>query len=115
MSEAQTGKVRSVETRIKMGLAKKGVIKSEETRRKLSESNKGKIPWNKDLKMQQTQIDLMSKKINQLSLDGIFIKQWLSQSEASRELKLSVGNISMVANGIRNHTGGFKWKFADLP
>jgi group I intron endonuclease len=115
ISEAQTGKVRSVETRIKMGLAKKGVIKSEETRQKLSESLKGKTPWNKNLKMQQVQVDLMSKKINQLSLDGVFIKQWPSQSEASRELKLSVGNISMVANGIRNHTGGFKWKFADLP
>ena len=80
---------------------------------KKSESNKGKVPWNKDIKLSQSQVDSMSKKINQLSLDGVFIKQWSSQSEASRSLKLSVGNISMVANGIRNHTGGFKWKFVE--
>jgi hypothetical protein len=113
MSEAETGKHRSAETRAKMGAAKKGVIKSEETKVKISESNKGKIPWNKDLQMPTIQVANMSKKVNQLSLHGALIKQWSSQSEASRTLKISVGNISQVCSGKRNMTGGFKWENAN--
>ena len=113
MSQAKLGKLKSDETKAKMSASRIGHVNSEETRRRISESNKSKIPWNKDLKMPKAQVDSMSKKVNQLSLEGVLIKQWLSQSEASRELKLSVGNISMACRGLRNMTGGFLWKHAD--
>lgn len=51
------------------------------------------------------------KPILQLSLDGIFIKEWESIALAERELNVCSGKISMVCNGKRNMAFGFKWKF----
>ena len=54
-----------------------------------------------------------SIKINQYDMDGNFIKQWNSMKEASETLKLSRGNICLCCEGIRNKTGGYRWRYLD--
>ena len=49
--------------------------------------------------------------IYQYSLDGEFIKEWKSISEASRCLKINAPNISMCAKGKRPNAGGYKWSY----
>jgi len=51
------------------------------------------------------------KAILQFDLKGIFIKEWDSQARASRELKISQGNITGCCAGNRKHASGFIWRF----
>ena len=53
----------------------------------------------------------VSKPINQYDLQDNFIKQWNSMKEASETLKLSRGNICLCCEGIRNKTGGYRWRY----
>lgn len=54
----------------------------------------------------------LSKKIYQYSLDGTFIQEWKSISEAGRVLHISASNITMCAKNKRMQAGGFCWKYA---
>lgn len=40
-------------------------------------------------------------------------KIFYSQQEAARQLHLSQGNINMVLNGRRNHTGGYRFEYVN--
>lgn len=51
-----------------------------------------------------------SYQILQYDLNMNFIKKWNSLSEASNELKISIGNMSSCLNGRRNNAGGFIFK-----
>lgn len=53
------------------------------------------------------------RKIKVYTLDNVFYKEYSSQSEAVRELKLSAGNTSMCLSGLRNHHKGFKFEWSD--
>lgn len=53
----------------------------------------------------------LSKRISQYTLDMCFIKTYDAVSDVEREKGISHGNISMCANGIRNHAGGFIWRY----
>lgn len=55
----------------------------------------------------------LSKKVYQFDLDGNFIQEWKSSSEASRVLGISGGHIREMANGsdLRKKVGGFIWKY----
>ena len=58
-------------------------------------------------------IESLSKAVNQYSKDGVFIKQWKSTKQASRELNINRTNICEVLNNIHRHTaGGFIWRYA---
>jgi len=48
--------------------------------------------------------------ILQFDLQGNLIKEWCSQSEASRQLKISQGNIGSCTRKERYSAGGFVWK-----
>ena len=52
-----------------------------------------------------------SRRINQLTLNGIFIKTWDSISQITNALKIDGGSISRCCNGVRSTCGGFKWEF----
>jgi hypothetical protein len=52
------------------------------------------------------------KKVNQLSTDGIFMKEWFSMADASRATNATQMGISRCAKGIQSTSGGFKWQFA---
>jgi hypothetical protein len=51
-----------------------------------------------------------SSNIIQYNLDGEFIQEFKSISEASKILKLNPSGISNCANGRSKHSGGFIWK-----
>jgi len=52
-----------------------------------------------------------SKKVNQYSLEGNFIKTWDSMMDIQRELKILQSKISLVCNFKRNQAYGFIWRF----
>lgn len=56
-------------------------------------------------------VRVSSKAIFQLDLEGKFIKEWFSISEASRQLKIAHTNINACCLGIRKATHGYKWKY----
>ena len=49
------------------------------------------------------------KRVLQYSLDGKFIKEWLSASEAQKALHIN--NICIVCKGKRKKAGGYIWKY----
>lgn len=54
------------------------------------------------------------KSVDQYDLNGNFIKNWKSMSEAARVLNISQSSISECTRGNRNKTGGFIWKLAEI-
>lgn len=54
-----------------------------------------------------------SCKINQLNLEGEFIKQWGSSHEINRELGFGKGNIIQCCKNKINQAYGFRWEYAD--
>lgn len=52
-----------------------------------------------------------SKKIIQLTKQGIKIKEWDSLADVERELNIKKGNICKCCKGERKTTGGFKWEY----
>lgn len=70
---------------------------SEETKAQIARTKKGTLSWN-------------ATPVLQLTLDGEIVREWVSATAASKELKLSQGNIWLVINGDRNKCGDYKWK-----
>lgn len=130
MSDSGKGKIMSEEWRKNLGLVWLGRNHTEETKKKMSEANKGKKksaehiaklpqnqkgfkkkPHSEETKCLQSLNSGKSKKVNQYDLQGNFINQFRSGSQASRELGISVMSISSCALGKTKTAGGFKWKY----
>ena len=69
----------------------KGVPKSEATKKAIGEAN--------------------SKKIQQFTKAGEFIREWQSATEAGRELGIAQQNICSCCKGKHKSTGGYVWKY----
>ena len=54
-----------------------------------------------------------SCKINQLSLDGEFIRQWESSKQIKRELGFDSSNIIKCCKNKHKQVYGFRWQYAD--
>ena len=54
-----------------------------------------------------------SKRVLQYSLQGDFIQEFSSITEASKYCNISSGKISRVCNGLSKTAGGYQWKFSD--
>lgn len=54
-----------------------------------------------------------TKKVLQFNIDGTFIKEFETMTEAYRETGIHYSKISLVCNGIRKHRG-FMWRFEDI-
>jgi group I intron endonuclease len=63
-------------------------------------------------KAKQINIERCSKKCYQYSLDNIFIKEYPSIAEATRQTGIS--NIQAVCKGRRTKAGGYKWSYEKL-
>ena len=49
--------------------------------------------------------------IVQLTLDGLYIREWTTAAEAGRALGINYKNINTVCRGKRNKAGGYKWMY----
>lgn len=56
-------------------------------------------------------LDCRKKRVNQFSLEGVFITSYNSVSEASLEIGISKTCISRCCRGEREQTGGFFWEY----
>lgn len=55
----------------------------------------------------------ISKPILQYTLEGVFIREWDSATQAIKELNIQNSHISDCCKGKRNKCGGFIWKFKE--
>jgi group I intron endonuclease len=51
------------------------------------------------------------RKITQLTIDNVVIKEWESITEASKFLKINASKICSVCSGQRKTSGGFVWQY----
>ena len=107
----QQRKFVSQETRTKISKSNKGKIISKEVRKKISEGNKGKGMSEKNKKLVSLQ---KSKPILQYDLNGNFIKEWKSATEAARILGLKNAPISKICKTNKGTVYGYIWKFKSL-
>lgn len=70
---------------------------SEETRKKISKSHIGKSP--------------LIKKVDQLDLEGNFIKTWNSFTEIKNFFGKSVAHVISCCTGSRKTSFGYKWRY----
>lgn len=117
LSEINKGKksyIRTSETLKKLSESRKGIIFSEEHKRKLSDAKKGKPVTDYQLKnlIHFGETNNRARKVNQLSLNNEFIKQWNCITDACRELKCNCANI---CRSCKKGTvcAGYKWEYAN--
>lgn len=138
IKQARTGWIPSPERGIIIGNKLKNKPKSEEHKQKISLSNlgkpkpfKGRVSPNKGNKYTSeviqtiresrigTKMSLSSRKqmsdnqwkkrkVNQYDLEGNFIKEWSSVTEAKKHYK---GDIGACCRGKQKTAGGYIWKF----
>ena len=90
---------------------------TEETKRKISIANSGSNngmygkPCPDKTKL-VTQL-VLSKPVLQFSLDGKFIKEYVSATAAEGALRAKGHHISCVCNGKRKTAYGYKWKYKE--
>ena len=135
--EGTTGIIVSEETKIKLKEARKGFVLSKEAREKISKANKGKKgEWFHTEKTKQILRKLKTgtthsqktkdslskkfkgrpaewneKKVFQYSLEGKFLKEWKSVTEASINLSILICDISYCALGNKHTAGNFQWRY----
>lgn len=82
------------------------------TDRRLSNTDFSKKKVNKNsIRNLIRQREKQKKKVYQYSLDNIFIKEWLSVSEAAKFVKGHGSNIANCANGRKKSAYGFLWRY----
>lgn len=130
MSDSGKGKVITEEWRKNLSIAGMNRKHTEEEKQKISQSHKGKKKSAEHIAKIQATLKTMqmpkrseqtkalqslnngkSKKVKQYDLQGNFINQFRSGSQASRELGISVMSISSCALGKIKTGGGFVWKY----
>ena len=79
---------------------------SEESKKKMSKSHKGKT-------MSDEQKKKLSKKVLQFTLNGEFVREWLSTREIERQLGFDNGAVGKCCNGKLKSAYGFIWKYKE--
>lgn len=79
---------------------------SKEHREKISQSRKGQL-LSEETKLKK------SKGIVQYSLDGQFIREWVSATQVERELGFSKSNVCNCCRGKLPKAYGFIWKYKE--
>lgn len=91
-----------------ISIAQKGKIVSEETRIKLSKSLQGLLVGEKSPIYNKHPL---SKKISQYTIDGTFIKTYISPADAERQTGIGYHAIRNNCIGKSNSSGGYRWKY----
>jgi group I intron endonuclease len=81
---------------------------SEETKHKIGKSNLGK-PRSKELRDRLSKYCV--KPVLQYDLEGNFVKEWFSISQACKALGLFTTNVSKSCKSQNKTVGGFYWKY----
>lgn len=103
ISNAMTGKIKTIETKNKISNSRKNKVHSQETKDKIGLARLGTKYNTKKFCVQ---------KINQFDLDDNFIKTWESYQELIREFpKNTHYNIWECLRNKRKTSFNFKWKF----
>lgn len=92
----------------------RGIPRDEKTKEKISKSLTGiKRSEETKQKVKNAITKLQGEVIKQFSKEGLFIKEWPSISEASRELKIDRANIGHCCAHRPNHNtaGGYIWRY----
>lgn len=112
LAKVWIGRKHTEETKLKMSNAGKGKKKSAEHIAKLWQNQKGAImpKRSEETKMLQSLNNGKSKAVIQMDLDGNFIAEFRSASEAVRIVNIS-RNIGACCLGKLETSGGYKWKF----
>jgi group I intron endonuclease len=72
-----------------------------------------KPPSQKGKRQSQERILKKFKPIQQLTKEGIWIRDWNSQKRAAEALGIDRGNISTCLKGRQKTAGGFVWKYSE--
>lgn len=78
-----------------------------------TDNNVNNLEWSSASRNNKHSLYKRSCKINQLSLDGQFIKEWNSAHEIERELGFSKGHIIKCCKGRYKKMYGYLWEYAD--
>ena len=118
MSRVMKGKIRSKEhckNISKSLIGRKLSEEHKETLRKSTEKaiKEGRIPKNYHKKLMRSSVEACRKTVIQYDLEGNFIKEWYSASEAGRALGTGGNAICGVCNTKNNRKThrGFMWKY----
>ncbi|MBC7088669.1 MAG: hypothetical protein H5T96_09440, partial [Tissierellales bacterium] len=91
--------------------SRKGYTHSEETRRKISKANKGiKHSAEHMRKLEEGRAKTRSKPILQYGVDGKFIKEWESATEAANYFNTHYCAIRQCTQNKIHTAGGYVWK-----
>ncbi len=102
-NNSRYGVTASDETRRKQSVSHKGKTHTDATKKKMSNSRKGGNIWNFGKRY----------KIDQYTLDGIFIKTWNGVTEIKENMDINTSHVRQVCRGFRDTHCGFIWKFND--
>jgi hypothetical protein len=95
----------------------KGLKMSDSTRLLMSMARKGKAPWNKGMsdedKAKYKFGDGFKKKIHQFTMDGTFVQEWSSLTEASTHFSSKASTIFRALNSKSQVSKGFLWRYAN--
>lgn len=85
---------------------------TEQQKSKISKAHKGRKKGLASIrKFVFSGINATKKPVLQHNLDGYFIKEWETASEASRVLEISQSSIVMNLKGKYKKSGGYIWKY----
>ena len=107
------GKHHTEETRKKISENLKGKHHSDETKRKISAAQKGEKNHMFGKHLSEETKRKLSKIVIQYTLDGEFVREWVSLSEIKRQLGYEISAISRCCKGKQKSSYGFIWKFKD--
>ena len=108
------GKTHTDEFKEKMREFRTGNKASDETKAKMSAMRKGEGNSMFGKTHKSESIKKMSVPVTQYTKDSIFVKEWMSATEAAKSLEKSSGNITSCARGKLPTAYGFIWKYKEL-
>ena len=109
----------SQETREKLRQNMLGKKHSDKTKQRMSEAHKGdKCYWygkhlTEEHKQKLREVNKKTKRVNQYSTDGKYIKTFNSFREVAEMFNVTRQNIYAVCSGRRKTACGFIWRYAD--
>jgi hypothetical protein len=123
ISKKNKGKPLTEEHKLKLRVPKPNAVGKKKKSRtniekeKISKALKGRdVYWIKGTKLSEKRKEQISKRnsksIIQYDVNGNFIKEWISLTEASKNLNLNICGINnCLRKGFTSSSGGYKWKY----